>query len=67
MKGRGPAARCHDHMNVLRPRIHDMQMPVANPAVVRNGLLDNAALFLIQDEFRFGHQPSGRLLQFGIW
>lgn len=54
-------------MNVLRPRIHDMQMPVANPAVVRNGLLDNAALFLIQDEFRFGHQPSGRLLQFGIW
>ena len=64
---RCPPNSRYDHMNVLVPSCDCVKLPVANPAMFRNGVFDYKALFDFKCQCVFCHPFSSCVLTFKIW
>jgi hypothetical protein len=61
-------AFCGDNdMNVIRPAIDCVQVPLANCAMLLDRRFDDAALPLIERNGAFRHVHKGHSLPFNIW
>jgi hypothetical protein len=59
---------CADNqVNVIGARIDGVQLPIADSAMIGNGLFDDFALFVVQHDRVFDHQVACFLFEFGIW
>src|SRR5207253_1117990 len=60
------AIRGHDDVDMVRPRVHRMEYPAADAAVVGNRLFDQLPLLGIKPDDRFGHSVAGIRFKSGV-